>query len=723
MASFLNTLRRASTGLRKDLLIATFAVIAFLAIIPIFTYYYFVGDLADQTKLMSRNDRGIVLLDSQNRPFFQFYQGKLRDNVPLSQIPLDVQHAVIAMEDKDFYSHPGFSFKAMARSFLEDVRQKDLSYGASTITQQLVKNSLLNNKKSLLRKYQEVVLASEIERRYNKNQILYMYLSSVYFGEGAFGMEEAAQTYFHKPAKDLNLAESAMLAGLLSAPTKLSPISGDSNEAKLHQKLVLDRMVEQKYITKQQANEALDETLVFDPRLKDINAVAPHFALMVRDELVKKYGEEKVASSGFRVKTSLNLDYQKYAETIVATQVQKLAPNLVTNGAAVVLNPKTGEILAMVGSKDWYDDGFGKVNVTLSGRPPGSSFKPIVYVAAFEKGLITPATILQDRPTRFRNDTNLAAIGPNSFYSPVDFDRRFRGAVTVRRALANSLNVPAVEVMSKVGVPNTLEMAQRLGITTLKSPDDYGLSLVLGTGDVKLLELTNVYATFANHGYKNEPTSILQIDNKKGNTIYKYKPNPEKVLDEKDVFEITSTLSDNSARQEEFGNALTISRSAAVKTGTTEDFKDAWTLGYTPSLAVGVWVGNNNNLPMDQIAGSLGAAPIWKLLMEKYLAGTPVEKFDPPSGLVPMVVCPNGGVSEATPGAKIEYFVPGTQPRTRCPIISPSPSTPTLASPSPTPQASDNIQQPPTQTNPGTPGSVTQTVDPQTGQIIYQINL
>lgn len=655
---------------RRDLLIGFFAVIAFFAFIPVFTYYYFASDLTSETRLVSHNDRGVTLLDRHGIPFFEFYQAKAyNSNVPISEIPKITQQAIVSSEDKDFYYHHGFSIKAIARSFIEDVTHKNLSYGASTITQQLVKNALLTSNKSLLRKYQEVVLASEIERRYSKDQILQMYLSSVYFGEGSFGVEEAAQIYFNKPARDLDLAQSAMLSGLLPAPSKFSPISGNLEEAKKRQAIVLDKMVRQGYIPRIQEDEALKTKLVFNTTSGEINAFAPHFALMVRDELIKKYGEEKLAASGFKVKTTLDLDWQKYAETVVAEQVKKLAVNSVTNSAAVVLDAKTGEIRAMVGSKDWYDKQFGTFNVAISARPPGSSFKPVVYVAAFEKGLITPATILHDAPTVFVNDAQLAKYNPknpNAYYKPVDFDRRFWGPMPPRRALSNSRNVPAVEVMTKVGIPDALDMAKRLGITTLGGPEEYGLSLALGAGDVMPLQLTNVYATFANKGYKNEPAAIAKIDDRKGNVIYEYQANPVKVLDAGNVFEITSILSDNNARAEEFGNTLTISRPAAVKTGTTEDFKDAWTLGYTPSLAIGVWVGNNDNTPMDSIAGSLGAAPIWKALMEKFTEGTPVENFEPPQGLIPLVVCANGGVANPVPGAKVEYFMPGTQPSKGC---------------------------------------------------------
>lgn len=678
---------KALYGIRHDLLIGFFAIVATISFIPIFTYLYFAADLTSEETIMSKKDAGVILLDKQDRPFFTFYSAKFRKEIPLSEIPKTTQQAIIAVEDKDFYSHAGFSPKAILRAFVDDLQSKSLSYGASTITQQLVKNSLLHSQKSFLRKYQEVVLAQEIERRYPKDKILQMYLNSVYFGEGAFGVEEAAHTFFNKGAKDLNLAESALLVGLLPAPSRLSPISGNFEETKNQQKIVLSEMLEQGYISPEQGLEAWEEELAINPEQSEINVSAPHFALMVRDELIAKYGEEAVAKSGFKVRTSLDLDAQEIAEKAVRDQVNALKGSNVSNGAAVVINPKTGEIRAMVGSTNWYEDSFGKVNIALSDRPPGSSFKPIIYLTALEKKIITPATVLKDAPTTFANfdesfyssfPTRAVAAeflknDPNAYYKPQNYDRKFRGPVTVKRALSNSLNVPAVWVMSKVGLNNGLEMARRMGISTLKDSSNYGLSLVLGTAEVKLLEMTNIYATLANGGVKNDPTAILEIIDKKGEIIYRYQPINEKVADPKNVFLVSYILSDNKSRAEMFGNALTISRPAAVKTGTTEDYKDAWTLGYTPSLAIGVWVGNNFNEPMTQVAGSLGAAPIWRNIMERLLANTPVENFEPPEGVIRITTC---GVSlaskETTSSALTDYFVKGTEPKS-CPILKPTP--------------------------------------------------
>ncbi len=702
--------------LRRDLLVAFFAIVATVAFVPLFTYYVFAQDLGNKESLTSHNDTGVVLLDIKNKPFFSFYKGRIRKDVSLVEIPKVTQQAVIAMEDKTFYQHSGFSISAIIRAVIDDLSSKKLAYGASTITQQLVKNTLLSSQKNFLRKYQEIVLASEIERRYSKDEILEMYLNSVYFGEGAFGIDEAAHTYFNKSVRDLTVAESAMLAGLLPSPSAFSPLSGHTGEAKLHQKLVLEKMLEQKYITPKQKDEAEKKELSYNTKREDINNLAPHFALMVRDQLVQKYGEEEVVRSGFKVHTSLDLDLQKYAEKVVAEQVEKLKPNRVSNGAAVVMDPKTGGILAMVGSKDWYDDKFGKVNLALSPRPPGSSFKPIVYLKGFEKGVINPATIIQDVPTKFANfdeakffsqfPTKAAAMDnlsndPNAYYSPQNYDRKFRGPVTIRRALSNSLNVPAVAVIKKVGLDDGIEMAKRLGITTLKDSSDYGLSLVLGTADVKLLELTDVYATFANGGARNDPTSILEIEDKTGKTVYKYQPRQERVVNAQDVFLLSSILSDNKARAEAFGNALTTSKPAAVKTGTTEDYKDAWTMGYTPSVAVGVWVGNNFGEPMDNVAGSLGAAPIWKLLIEKAMQGKPVENFTPPDGVVKLFCT---GSKDASSSA--EYFVKGTEPKSCVSTVKtagpssspfPIPSVGYLPNPTPTPQSSSQPTSNPTQ--------------------------
>lgn len=657
-------------------LFTAFFICAFIAaFISISTYFYFARELTGTTRIMNSSNTGLVLLDKNNQPFFTFYQARYKNPVSLPEIPLVLRQTVVASEDKQFYSHPGFSPKSIVAALYVNLTRGELSFGGSTITQQLVKNSLLKPNKSFLRKYQELVLAQEVERRFSKDEILEMYLNSVYFGEGAFGVAQASLTYFGKDVRDLDLAESSLLIALLPAPSKYSPLSGNLEAAKQEQNKVLGKMVRSGYISEEQKEEAQKQELNFKPAPEGINSQAVHFALMVKDELIKKYGEEKIIRSGFKVHTSLNLDWQNFTQEQIKQHVARLAANRATNAAAVVLNARTGEINALVGSIDWNNEIFGRVNMATSPRQVGSSFKPVVYAQGFEKGLITPATVLQDRPTTF---------GGN--YKPKNYDGTFRGPVLVRRALANSLNVPSVEVMNKVGVPQTLEMAKNLGITTLNEENNYGLSLVLGSGEVPLLEITQAYAVFANSGKRINPTSILKIENKYGETIDEHNIQEEQVISEESAFLITSILSDTQTRAEIFGNALNISRTAAVKTGTSEDFRDSLTIGYTPNLTIGVWVGNNDNTPMDNVAGSLGAAPIWRNLMEQFLKDSPAETFIPPVNIIEANICRSNGLllKEASSAGYLEYFIKGTEPASTCFIPATAPPNPLPASTPPT---------------------------------------
>lgn len=646
---------------KRDILTAFLAIVAFFAFVPVFTYAYFAKDITTKDAIMDKTKTGIILYDRKDRPFFKFYDAPYRSYTPLKEISPFLIQAVISAEDREFYSHPGFSIKAIAGAIIADVKKQDLAYGASTITQQLVKISLLSRDRNFLRKYQEIILAQELERRYSKDEILEMYLNAVYFGHGAFGAETASKIYFDKSAKDLTLEEASMLAGIISAPTQLDPISGDFQKAKDRQAYVLTQMEENKVIRKEEKANALKAELSLQT---DENSgfpyKAPHFALMVRDQLIAEYGEEKVIRSGYHVKTTIDLDWQAYAEDVVRDQVGKLAKNNVSNGAAVVMDPKTGEIRALVGSKDWNDKKYGKLNITTATRQPGSSFKPLVYLTALKKGTINTTSTLHDSPTAFPGGSEKNAPA----YSPQNYDRKFRGNVTLRRALANSLNVPAVETLYKTGIEDTIKMAENLGITTLDEPY-YGLSMALGTGQIKLLELTNVYAILANYGKKNEVATILEIKDKGGKLIYTFEPKLKEVVEAKYTFIISSILSDNNARAEMFGNVLNVSRTAAVKTGTTDDYKDSLTIGYTPNLVVGVWVGNNNGEPMDRIAGSIGAAPIWRALIEKFSENTPLAKFEPPAGVIAMASC----------GGGMEYYLEGTQQnRIPCPTPESTPS-------------------------------------------------
>lgn len=668
-------------------------IIAFLALVPPATYLYYARDLKDKDSVINRGLTGLTLQDRDGEEFYTFYQPKEITYIPFSSIPQSAQEAVIASEDKTFYTNNGFSITGVARAFITNLFAGRIVEGGSTITQGLAKNAFLDQSRNYMRKYQEIVLAAELNRRFSKQDVLEMYLNSVYFGEGAFGIENAAQAYFGIPASQLSLAQSSMLIGLLPAPSAYSPLSNPDDKAKIRQQYVLGEMVEEGYITQEQADAAYAEELEYNPNVaQDKNTMAFHFANYVKNQLIAEFGEERVISEGLKVKTTLDRDFQEYAETTVKNQVQRIQYNDASNGAAVAIDPKTGEILAMVGSYDWMDENFGQTNMAVTPRQPGSSFKPIIFAEALEEKIITPATILHDKETTF--------VGS---YKPKNYDRRYRGDVTARRALANSLNVPAVEVMEMVGVSQGINAARDVGITTLSDDVNYGLSLVLGTGEVPLIELTNAYAVFANQGRYNEPTGIIEITNKYGQKIEQPRSfwewiNPlnwfrgenqdrsREVMSKEAAFLISSILSDTRARSEVFGGALTISRPAAVKTGTTEDYRDALTVGYTPSLVVGVWVGNNDNTPMDNVAGSLGAAPIWRSLMENYLAGTPVEQFEKPTFVVQETICLNGRRTGVT-----EYFIAGTQPEScDTPTTRPTSTPRPTDQPQPTQQPDDN---------------------------------
>ncbi len=660
--------------------------ILMLILTPIFTYLYFVRDMTSKESIITRKNEGVILQDRTGKPFFTLYEAKTQNTVPFDEISEDTQYAVVAVEDKDFYTHRGFSLEGIGRAIVANIKNERLSQGGSTLSQQLVKNTLLSQDKNFLRKYQELFLAIELERRFSKEDILEMYLNTAYFGEGAFGIQDAAQAYFSKDASELTLAESALMAGILPAPSAYSPISGSKDRAFARQKIVLQLMQEQGYITEEERAAAENEEITFNPSTQSINRTAPHFALMVQEELIKEYGEQGVAQSGYVVKTTLDLQGQEYAQQAVENRVRALQNNDVSNGAAVVMDPNTGEILALVGSHDWSDENNGKINMAVRPRQPGSSFKPIVYAKALEDRLITPATVIEDKEITFPGG-----------YKPRNYDRSFRGDVLVRYALANSLNIPAVLVMEKVGVADTVTYAESLGITSLNEPDRYGLSLVLGAAEVPLTQMTAAYAVFANQGVKAEPTTILEITNKKGQVIFTHETKSQRVMPSNVAFQISSILSDNSARADTFGNALTLSRQAAVKTGTTEDYRDALTIGYTPQIVVGAWVGNNDNSEMDNIAGSLGAAPIWRQLMEYFLRGKPVVQFTPPNGIIRIEVCSENGLRAeiATSSAYPEFFLPGTIPKESCNVPTPTPE----ESPTPTPESDDdNEEEQPTPT-------------------------
>lgn len=531
---------------------AALALLVFILMIPPLTYLYFARDLKDKDTIMNRGKTGLTLQTRNGETFYTFYQPKEIKYIPLSQVPKHTQEALIATEDKTFYTNPGFSIRGVARAFVTNIFAGEIVEGGSTITQELAKNAFLTQNRNFLRKYQEIVLAAELNRRFSKEDILEMYLNSVYFGEGAFGIENAAMAYFGKPASELTLSESALLVGLLPAPSAYSPLSNDDAKALRRQNVVLSEAVEEKYITESEKEEALSEELDYNPSLQSReNTLAPHFAIYVKNQLIKKYGEERVIREGFQVRTTLDGEKQEYAQIVVSNQVSNLRFNDASNASAVAIDPKNGEILVMVGSYDFYDEAFGQTNMAVAPRQPGSSFKPIIYADAIERKIITAATVIDDRPKTFEAN-----------YKPLNYDKRFRGPVTVRRSLANSLNIPSVEIMDMVGVPRGLERAEDLGITTLgNDASKYGLSLVLGTGSIRLTELTGAFAVFANKGIYNAPKTTIEIKNKYGRTVDEkrwyqrlvspfidvFNPTPDrkKVISEDASFIISSILSDN----------------------------------------------------------------------------------------------------------------------------------------------------------------------------------
>ncbi len=609
------------------------------------------GQIPQTTKIYDRN--GTLL--------YQMYADQNRTIIPLREVPTYLQEATIAIEDKDFYKHPGFDISAIIRSVIKNASGEELQ-GGSTITQQLVKSALLTPETSITRKIKEVILAFWTEKTYSKNTILEMYFNQVPYGGTAWGAEAASQTYFGKKAADLNLAESAFLAGIPRAPSIYSPYGTTPDLWKKRQHEVLQRMKELGYITTEQANQAEEEALTFRQQQTPLHA--PHFVMYVKDVLVKKYGLPFVERGGLTVTTSLDLPLQEKAQKIVADEVANDAYLNLTNGAVMITNPKNGDILAMVGSRDFSDPKIGNVNVATSLRQPGSSIKIVTYATALSKGF-TAASILDDSPVTY------ASPGAPS-YSPVNYDGKFHGRPSLRIAFANSFNIPAVRTLNAIGIPAFLDMGQKMGITTWNDPKRYGLSITLGGAEVTMLDMTTVYGVLANNGLRVDSNPILTITDSKGNILEQKDGNDGKrIVDEGVTFIMSNILSDNQARALEFGtnSPLQITEhTVSVKTGTSDNKRDNWTFGYTNDRLVGVWVGNNDNSPMSQnlASGITGAAPIWNKIMTMLLEGKPDEK----------PVQPEDVITKPCLG-RIEYFVKGTENTVNCafrPTATPSAS-------------------------------------------------
>ena len=644
----------------------------------------YASDISSPSAVLSKKKTGITIEDRNGVVLYQGFGSQSNKVVPLSAIPQTLKDATLTAEDPSFYSHAGFSWKGTARAAWVDITHHGVVEGGSTLTQQLVKNAILTSDKSVTRKFRELILSTQFEQKYTKDQILAMYLNEIYYGQGSAGVEAAAETYFHKPVGQLTLSESALIAGLPLGPSRFDP-TVHLSDAIDRRNYVLDRMASLGKITVAQASVAKAEPLVAYARAVDIKA--PHFVFYVLDLLRQEFGDNAVENGGMTVRTTLDLNNQNAGEQIIKDQIAKLASNHVTNGGLVSIKPATGDIISMVGSVGYDTPGFGNVNVTLAGLQPGSSFKPIVYLDAFSKGW-SGATLMNDHPLHLPN-------GDGTYYSPSNYDMKFRGDVTLRRALANSLNIPAIETLQYVGIQSALDEAKTLGITTLGGVDQYGFSLVLGSGSVRVIDMATVYSTFANSGVKILPRAVLSVTDRYGKAVKAPSLTDrkgEKIADPRYVGMITSILSDNGARTEEFGanSPLKLSRPAAAKTGTTNDFRDNWTVGYTPQLATAVWVGNNDHTAMEGVDGITGAAPIWHNYMEMALADMPVQNFALPTGDVTMRVCSRDG-GLFNPWDTIGYdevFPADNVPSKRCGTSNPMPTPSPSDSSSPLPSAS-----------------------------------
>lgn len=648
-------LKIPKTAKFKYLVIGTAASFLFL-FLPLYAYT-FIKSLPDPRTLKNQETAQTTKIYDRNKVLlYQIYANQNRTDVPLSKIPKDFINATIAIEDKNFYTSPGFDTAGIARSAIADVKGQPLQ-GGSTITQQLIKTRLLTPERTFERKVKEIILAVWAEQLYTKDEILEMYFNQVPYGGTAWGAEAAAQTYFGKNVEELDLAQSAFLAGLPQAPTTYSPYGSNPDLWKARQKLVLARMVEDKYITKAEAEKAGAEKLTFEPPRNSIKA--PHFVMYIKDLLVQKYGLAVVERGGLTVVTSLDLKTQEMAQDVVTDEVEKSGNLGFSNAGALITDPRNGDILAMVGGKDFYDEAGGNYNITTALRQPGSTIKVVTYSAALLNGE-TAATTIQDTPVTY------AAPGAPS-YSPVNYDGRFHGTVTLRTALANSINIPAVKTLNQVGISKMVNLAKDMGISTWADPENYGLSITLGAAEAKMTDMATVYGTLANGGKRVDLNPFIKITTYQGAVLEeKDHVKSKRVLPEEIAFIISNILADNKARAMEFGlnSPLNIPKHiVSVKTGTTDNKRDNWTIGYTPNLLTAVWVGNNDNSPMNPklASGITGAAPIWNKIMSSLLT-----KNDKSTESYPK---PGNIVARSCRGVT-EYFIKGTENSTLCNPIS-----------------------------------------------------
>lgn len=586
------------------------------------------------TKIYDRT--GEVLL-------YDVHENIQRTVIPLSEVSRHIKNAVVAIEDAEFYDHNGIEPRAILRAILVNLGLKGGYYGqgGSTITQQVVKNSILTSEKKISRKLKEWILSLKLEKELSKEEILELYLNESPYGGNIYGIEEASEMFFAKSAADLTLAESAYLAALPQAPTFYSPYGNNKDRLEERKNLVLDRMLQNGFITDEEHLEASNEVVEFKPQ-RDTGINAPHFVFFIREYLESKYGKRAVEEKGFKVTTTLDFELQKKAEEIIFKFAHENEEKFnAENAGLVAIDPKTGQILVMVGSRDYFDEEIdGNFNVAIDpNRQPGSAFKPFVYATAFNKGY-TPETTVFNLKTQFQTTCepdDLDTEGQEDkedCYSPVNYDGVFNGPMTFRNALAQSVNVPAVKVLYLAGLKDSLRTAKDMGIKSLTDINRYGLTLVLGGGEVSLLDMTSAYGVFANSGVRNEPVGILKIEDGNGNVIEEFSQRNERVLPENIALTISDILNDEDARAPAFGRRSFLyfnDRDVAVKTGTTNDYRDAWIIGYTPNIAVGTWAGNNDNTSMEKKVAGFIVAPMWNAFMQEALAVIPDEKFKKPA--------------------------------------------------------------------------------------------
>ncbi len=656
-------------------LLSTLAGVVFVGmvagIIGLMAFFAYVAkDLPSPDKVVRREGFSTKIFDRNGKSLYDVFSDERRTPVKLDDVAMNLRNATVAIEDKSFYAHKGVDPLTPFRIAYNVVFKRRV-IGGSTLTQQLVKTVLLTNERTLSRKIKEFILTLQVESKYSKNEILQMYLNEVPYGGTAWGVGEAAQMYFGKSVSELNLVESAVLAGLPQWPSRYSPFVGKAYEARTEE--VLRRMREDGYISNDEEKKALEDLKTLPVATQSGTLNAPHFVFYVKNLLVEKYGEHVVEQGGLRVTTTLDLELHTKAQQIVAEEIDKVKHLNITNGAALVVDPKTGQILSMVGSKNWGDPNYdGKYNVVTAIRQPGSAIKPVVYLTGLRKGY-TAASMLMDTPTSFPG-------GDKPEYIPVNYDGKFRGPVLVREALGNSLNIPAVKMVALVGVKEMLSTAYDLGFTTLEPTaallKRVGLSIALGGGEVKLLDMGAAYSSFANGGYKISPTAILKVTDINGKVLEEWSNagvSTKQVISAGEAYIISSILADPDARKITFGTGSLLEipgKTVSVKTGTTNDKKDNWTVGWTPSALVGVWVGNNDNSSMKQVAsGVTGASPIWRKIMMEALKGKADEKITRPDEVMELDVDKVSGY-RAHDGfeAKKEYFLKGTEPWADDPI-------------------------------------------------------